>query len=422
MDKIKNISSVLLVFSFCIIGLTSFGQNESILDFTVKKLNGDTLKLRDNLDPNANYIIETMAFWCEPCIRSIDEFNYHKNYWKERFNVNILLLEDEHWDDLPFVESKMEELGWDLEIVVSNDQFSTVGINSIPKYFFKGVASDSVEVVSGNIEKFLIERVDSIKYEPILENDFKQVSVSADCEQLTVFKFDASEDIDINGNNYKVINDIPFRESDQNGNIIRFNSAKGEDETYIKFSSALCSRIWLKDLEGDSLLVKILDRYQQDSVLHVVTDQVISNECPGEEVSFELVQNIGTNAGFNFNIENGRIISRLICHKQEEELIFIDDELGIMCQSLSTKPLSLDQLNIQVYPNPVRSNLQIKLYFDGKKKIEIINSNGQILVSKNTENNEIELDLPKQARTSLLLLKITTKYGVVTKKVLRLED
>jgi len=100
----------------------------------------------------------------------------------------------------------------------------------------------------------------------------------------------------------------------------------------------------------------------------------------------------------------------------------VDNKLGTVCQSLSAKPLSLDQINIRVFPNPVRSNLNVELNFDGEKKVEILSSNGQKLASKSTENTELEVVLPEGIRTSLLLLKVTTQYGVVTKKVMRIED
>jgi len=420
MNRRTYILSTFSVFILCFISLNAFGQNQSILDFTVKELNGDTLELRDRLDPNSNYIFETMAFWCAPCIRSIDEFNYHKNYWKERFNVEILLIEDEHWNDLPYVENKMEELGWDLDIVISDDQFSSVGISSIPRYFFKGTASDTVERVFGNIEKFLLERVDSIKYSPILDSKFKQVKLAEDCDEVAVDKLDFENTLEVDGYVYRKYNGTYCRESEQNGNIFRFDLHKFEEEVHIKYSAALCSRIWLKDFEGDSLLIKILDRYQEDSILHVVTDQVLTNECFDEEVPFEFIQNIGTNAGLDFDIEDGRIVSRLICHEDDEDFVFMDDELGNLCLSLSSNPKLLKDLNIQISPNPTEESVLVDLNFDGEKKIELFASDGQKILSQVTHNMKTNIILPRHTRSALYLLRISTQYGIVTKKVLRI--
>ncbi len=418
MNRKIYILPIISIFIFCILSSNLSGQNQSILDFTVKELNGDTIKLRDRLDPSSNYIIAAMAFWCDPCIPSIDKFNYHKTYWKDRFNVDILIVEDEHWNDLPFIEGKIEELGWDLDIVVSDDQFSTVGISSILSYFFKGTASDAVEHVFGDIEKFLLEKVDSIKFSPILDSNFKQVKLVDDCDQVVVDKHDVENQLEVDGHVYKKYNGTYCRENELNGDIYRFDLHKFEEEIHIKFSAALCSRIWLKDFEGDSLSIKILDRYQEDSILHVVTDQMLTNECFDEEVPFEFIQNIGTNAGLDFDIDEGRIVSRLICQERDNDFEYMDDELGNMCLSLSSKPILTEDLNIQVFPNPTDENLHINLNFEGEKKIELYTVDGQIVSSIITSDSKTEIALPEDSRNTLYLVKISTQYGIVTKKVL----
>ena len=195
-------------------------QTTSILDFTVKDLNGDTFLLKERLDPNSNYIFEAMAFWCTPCIKSIEKFNYHKHYWKDRFNTDIILIEDEHWDDIPYVENEMMEYGWDLDIVVSNDQFSSAGISAIPRYYFKAAASDTVERVVGNIEKFLLERTDSIHFFPILDTDFRQVVVQENCVEATSYVFDEQLDTIINEERYSQAQGLLLREDELNGNIL----------------------------------------------------------------------------------------------------------------------------------------------------------------------------------------------------------
>lgn len=421
MKKVDNIWRILVCAFLLASSTVLIGQNQSILDFTVKKLNGDTIELRKKLDPHTNYIIETMAFWCKPCVRSIDRFNYHKNYWKDRYNVEILLIEDEHWDDLSYVEAKMEENEWDLECVVSNGQFGTVGINSIPRYYFKGSASDTVERVYGNIEKFFLERVDSIKFSPILDQGFKQGMLKNNCEVLHIDIHTPLIDTVINEVSYYMINGIPFRESGQNGNIIRYDQDENREEIYVKYSAPLCSKVWLKDLDGDSLAVKILDRYQVDSVLHLATDQMIYNECTGEDIPFEFIQNVGSNAGFFFDISEEKIISRLICHEKDGESIYTDEALGDVCGSLSVlNPIK--PITAKLFPNPVNSNLIVELNFSGEKKIEIYSLNGEKLTSVNTYNNKIEISLPSDINTTLLLVRISSAFGVLSKKVIRISD
>jgi len=141
-----------------------------------------------------------------------------------------------------------------------------------------------------------------------------------------------------------------------------------------------------------------------------------------EEIPFEFVQNIGTNAGFDFDIENGKIVSRLICHEKDGELIYMDSELGNKCLSLSTKPIRVDELNIQAYPNPFNASFFLNFGFEGDKKIRVYNSHGKLLVSEHTKEIEMEMHLPNEMTSTLYLVEITTDFGVFSKKVLRIKD
>ena len=415
------------IFIWSIVLLSCFSsdvwsQDQAILDFSVKELDGNVVVFKDRLKPNQNYLIETMAFWCNPCVRSINKFNYHKNYWKERFDLDIVLIEDEHWDDLQYVEDEMAEFGWDLDIVVSDKQFIISGINSIPRYYFKGAASDTLERVYGNIENFLLERVDSIKFDPILTNDFKQVTSTVDCDQLKTSTFKSANDTLINGQAYFMYNDMPLRESNQNGNIYKYDVQQNVEELHVKFSAALCSEFWLKDFEGDSILIKVLDRYQEGSVLHLVTNQMVVNECDEEEYVFEFVQNIGTNAGLDFNIEEGQIVSSIVCHRRGDELIYVNNSLSDLCQSLTSTTQSISPQHIKIFPNPVQNTFTVLLDFEGTKDIELYSTNGQQLISTSTKSSKLNFNLPTEASASIYFLKVTTKDGVVTKKIVKVQD
>ena len=417
MNKFLHIVRWSLIIAICTAPFGAWSQNESILDFTVKELNGDTIKLRDRLESHNNYLIETMAFWCNPCIKSIERFHYQKQYWKERFNIDILLIEDEHWDDIAYVVNEMEERQWDLDIVVSNDQYSTVGINSIPRYYFKSAEADTVERIHGSIERFFIERLDTIKFTPILTQDFKQVVQKEDCDELYVSKFYADSDTLINGVAYKVFNDVILRENEQNGDLIRYIPNLQREENHIKFSAALCSRLWLRDFDGDSLMIKILDRYQKDSILHIVTDQLLLDKCHNQEIPFEFIQNIGSNAGLDFDIVGDQIKSRLVCHEKNGHPIYEDQEIGDLCSSVSTAEEEGNSLRLQIYPNPTVDKCTIHTNFQGKKKIFLLNSQGMLMNSFTIEEREFDLSLPKNS-TGFYILKMSTSNGVFTRKIL----
>lgn len=396
-------------------------QYQVILDFETKDLDGNIEKLRDRLDPNKNYLFETMAFWCGPCVRSIDKFTYQQNYWRERFNLEIILIEDEHWDDVQYVSDRMMNNGWDLDIVISDKKFYSAGINSIPRYYFLQSGVDTLERMPTAIEVFLIGRLDSIFFKPVLDREFTQLVLNEDCDKVEVEAYQNMKDTTINNLKYHGFESLLFREDDQNGNVLKYDPVLQTESIYLKYSAPLCSEFWLKDREGDSISVKIMDIYSKDSIIHLVTDQLLVNECGSELVAFELIQDIGTNAGFFFDIEDAKIVSRLVCHRDNNQIVYLDTELEALC-NLSTSLSSENSSEIRIYPNPASSHLNMEFSEEGEKLIEIYNANGALIERLKTSDRSAVLLFNKATVTSWMYVRIQTKNELYIEKFVHMID
>ncbi len=417
-------NKILILFHTALFVALTFdvsGQYQVILDFETKDLDGNIEKLRDRLDPNKNYLFETMAFWCGPCVRSIDKFTYQQNYWRERFNLEIILIEDEHWDDLQYVSDRMMSNGWDMNIVVSDHKFSSAGINSIPRYYFLQSGVDTLERMPTAIEVFLIGRLDSIFFKPVLTREFTQLILNGDCESVESENYFHTQDTIINNQKYYKTKSLFLREDDQNGNVLKYDPMLQTESIYLKYSAPLCSEFWMKDQEGDSISVKIMDIYSKDSVIHLVTDQLLVNECGSESVAFELIQNIGTNAGYFFDIEDGKIVSQLVCHRDNNQFVYLDPELEVLC-NLSTAVSAVNSSEIRIYPNPASSHLNIEFSEEGEKSIEVYNANGVLIERLKTSDKSAVLLFNQASATSWMYVRIQTKNELYFEKIVHMPD
>ena len=406
----------IIVFTFCVCAFNTNAQDQAILDFDVKDMDGNVSPFKDILDPNTNYLIETMAFWCIPCRRSMDEFSYHRQYWKDRFNLEIIMIDDEHFGDLEYVRLIMERNNWDLNIVMSDGEFSSAGITSIPRYFFKSSVSDTLERVTGFKEHFLLERLDSIYYSPILMRDFEQSKIGNGCN-VSITEFNNTDTI-VNDLKYYKVNNLLLREDDQNGNLIRYNRTTEAEQYHIKYSAPLCSRVWMSDRENDSLEVKILDRYQVDGRLHLETDQSIINTCTGETIPFMYIQGLGTNAGLDFDISDDKITTQLVCHKVDGLLTYSEPSLDQYCE-LTSIGNPADQL-ISIYPNPSLDYLIINHGNNNDGKIKVYSVSGQLLLEQELSQNTTTVDISQLPEQSIYLIEIATINGKYVEKIVKI--
>lgn len=82
-------------------------------------------------------------------------------------------------------------------------------------------------------------------------------------------------------------------------------------------------------------------------------------------------------------------------------------------------PLGIEedgQCVVNVYPNPSKGIFNIE--GNGIRKVEIINTYGQVIYSKENENNNLHIDLNNQA-IGVYFLRVITDQGIVTKQLIK---
>ena len=83
---------------------------------------------------------------------------------------------------------------------------------------------------------------------------------------------------------------------------------------------------------------------------------------------------------------------------------------------LTTGVTLIDEINLEVYPNPSNGTLFFSLGNSASAKIEIYNSLGQLIISKEVTNNQNQIDLFNQ-ENGMYMLKITVGEMVKTKGI-----
>ena len=75
MLRFNKILILFLTALFVALTFDVSGQYQVILDFETKDLDGNIEKLRDRLDPNKNYLFETMAFSSPEKLKIVIDIN-----------------------------------------------------------------------------------------------------------------------------------------------------------------------------------------------------------------------------------------------------------------------------------------------------------------------------------------------------------
>lgn len=409
--NLKAYISYMMLFLW---GCVSYSQD--LLNLEVKDTDQMVSLLKEKLDDDTHYIIEAMAFWCVPCLRSMDEFTYHRSYWKERFNTDIILLEDESYNDLAYVINEMAENEWSLPIYLSDGAFDSLGITSFPRYYFKEAGVDSVYRIYGSHEKFLLETVDSIVFSSIWEEEFTQQLSAPDCEELSIDSYSDLNTYQIAEHTYHKYGDLLLREDPLNGDLIKYNEADSTESYHLRYSTGLCLTQSLRDKDDEEITVKIMDRYQIEGRLHLLTDQYIQSECSQEDIPFIIIQGIGSNAGIDYDIEEGKIVSRLICHQQSDTIAYADESLAELCAPVFVEMSRLEHTFL-VYPNPNQGIFYLFFDVSAPRTISIYDASGMVVYTNQSKLSTIEvnyLDIP----TGLYLVKVDSAMGTSTQKVI----
>ncbi len=121
-----------------------------------------------------------------------------------------------------------------------------------------------------------------------------------------------------------------------------------------------------------------------------------------------------------FNLdENGRSTSRDQLNYNEgddnflrtnvTEFIYEDQVVGVN---------NLPKLEVQIYPNPVKDLLIVKLDNPGKSAFEIIDINGRVLLSKQS-NNALNRISMQELNSGIYFLKVNSRGQMTTKQIIK---
>lgn len=413
-----------IINSFSILVLLTIGLvplNGQIIDmiFDTKDFSGEEMPLNERLDPEVNHLILFSAFWCAPCVQQIN--NKHskniKNY-RDNYNLKVIILDDENYNSPNEAISKIRNNRWYFEMYLTDNLYGSLGVNAIPRYFFLPAGETEAFRVSTSsfldqIDEYYIEN----GYESIFLNQNDQILINDDCENFETHSFGDDEEPTVIGDyTYYTIGGIDFRTGILNKNILRYDPFTESDVVVFDYYLDLCDDFTLKDHQGDEIELKVESIVYENGEILIETDAVISNDC-GEDVPFVMSSVFGSNAGVLFNIENGEIISRLLCHSQNEEVIFSIGQFTDLCEPITSTENSNLTPKFSITNNPGNGQFRI----DGlavDMSIDIYNSIGHKVKSTNYKKDQL-VDISQfQKGVYLINLKIEGKIINTIKYVL----
>ena len=106
-------------------------------------------------------------------------------------------------------------------------------------------------------------------------------------------------------------------------------------------------------------------------------------------------------------------VHREDCHTSEETVEVTINVLGVW-----TERKKMDDL-VELFPNPTTTTLMIKTHNSGQYSIEISSLNGQLILSKEMEGTNHQLDL-SSLQKGIYFITIRSKDFVTTRKIIKL--
>ena len=389
---------LIVIISFLLYSGLSWSQEDpsNILSALTKDLvTGEVMPLIDRMDSDVSYIIDASQFWCAPCNAGIRRLLSIKTYLKETYNVEVIILEDEHWDDTDLALEKKADRNWDFNLYALDSNFDFFGVDSYPTYYFvpAGFSKPTAEGLSTNctiLDAFLKRELRRLTLTPQVLTNMKQTTTS-DCLSANYLEINPESTQHILGEQYIEVDKFYLREDSLTGNIYKYYPFPTLDSLYLDFTMPICSKIDLRDIEGDILSMQVTDIYQKEGREHRVMNKMIETGC-GDEIPFEIITGLGTNAGLLFDIEGYKIVSRLVCHTISDSLVYQDEAIDVGCIT-SSIGVPLDDKKIKLYPNPTSKSLTLELFWPDTTTISIRNTQGQDVLNIITTDQVLTLDI-----------------------------
>jgi hypothetical protein len=91
-----------------------------------------------------------------------------------------------------------------------------------------------------------------------------------------------------------------------------------------------------------------------------------------------------------------------------------------LCKVISITGVSniIENERFKIYPNPVKDNLNIEFYEEGKKEILLISDNGSLIFHKQVNNSFMSIDL-SEFKSGIYMLKLISDNHSIVKKIIK---
>jgi len=382
MKNLRHTILVLLAIAQCL--SVSAQPDEISMTFPVKDFHGNVEPLNERLDPEKNYLILFSAFWCQPCVNAINYTHSEKiEEYREQYNLEVIILDDEHYNRVDLASSKIKAFQWRFQMYMLDDLYGDLGINSIPQYYFLPAGETNALIASRSryldeIEDYYADQ----RMTTTLYQANRQVIAYGDCTQPVVHKFSIEDTTDLSGQPYIEIDDHAYNTEIISRNLYRYDPLTQQDVLVFDYHLRHCDAFELRDYQGDALTLYAEEVTKEEGHITIITDAVISNGC-GEDIPFVMSTQYGSNAGIHFDIEDGVISSRLVCHEQNGNQTYSDPSVADLCSSVTTVEQKTELVSLTNNPGNgqfeilglAQKGMSINIYdMDGSKVKVIANS------------------------------------------------
>jgi cytochrome c biogenesis protein CcmG/thiol:disulfide interchange protein DsbE len=152
-----------LLIALFILGIPcAFAQNtQTMPNITLKDVNGKSKNVSDYSKSGKITIISFWATWCTPCKKEISNINEVLDDWKEKYNLDLVIVSVDDARNVPKVKPYVDGQGWDFDCLldVNRDLARTMNVLNPPQTFLLNQKGEIVWSHVGYLEgdEFMLE-------------------------------------------------------------------------------------------------------------------------------------------------------------------------------------------------------------------------------------------------------------------------
>lgn len=136
--KLRNLITVTLCLSLFVnvvqLNGQQLGKASKIPDTELTTLQGNTVKLSEELASDKYTIISFWATWCKPCKKELSNLSYLLPKWKKKYDVELLAISLDNSQTSRKVKSYVNGKGWQFDVLLdpNNNTKRQLNFNAIP--------------------------------------------------------------------------------------------------------------------------------------------------------------------------------------------------------------------------------------------------------------------------------------------------